>query len=145
MGIIFKRDHPRVKKPQQLKRNVFVTYSPRTVTAELATCIKIDTNITLILPKKAKAFVTSKFRGEEIFEMREETQRLWIEILNKSYIEDIKISKNNILGFVVIEPEHLSFKHETPKTKKKKNILPKTWSYWEKMAKKTKRGFAQQI
>ena len=37
---------------------------------ESATCSKIDTNITLILPKKAKAFHTSKFMGDEIYKIK---------------------------------------------------------------------------
>ena len=76
MGIIFKRDNLRLKKLEHLKKNIFIIYSPRTVTVEAATCNKIYTNITLILPKKAKAFITSKFRGEEIYEMNNVTQHL---------------------------------------------------------------------
>ena len=45
---------------------------------------------------------------------------MWIEILNKSYKEQIEINRNSVLGFVVIEPEYLSFKHETTKAKKRK-------------------------
>ena len=93
----------------------------------------------LILQKNAKAFVTSKFRGDEVFEVNGETQRLWIEILNKSYNEHIKNNRNSVLGFVVIEPEYLSFKHETTKAKKKEKILPKTWSYWTNKKKITRR------
>ena len=44
---------------------------------------------------------------------------MWIEILNKSYCEDLKIDKNNILGFAVVEPENLRFKNETQNSKKK--------------------------
>ena len=111
------------------------------VTVEAATCIKFDTRITLILPKKAKTFITSKLRGNEI--SNREQERLWIEILNKFYTEDLKIDKSSILGFVVVEPENLSFKHETPNTQKKKKILPKTWSYWAKKAKKATRRVSE--
>ena len=45
---------------------------------------------------------------------------MWIEILKKSYTEDLKIKKNTVLGFIVIEPENLSQKHKTPKSKKKR-------------------------
>ena len=82
--------------------------------------VKIDTNITLILPKKAKAFITSKFRGDEIYEINNETQRLWIEILNNSYQENLKIARNSVLGFIVIEPDNLKHKHETQNTIKRK-------------------------
>ena len=66
----------RVKKTEHLKKNIFIIDSPRTVTVEAATCNKIDTNITLIFPKKARVFITSKFRGIEIYEINNETQRL---------------------------------------------------------------------
>ena len=79
----------------------------------------------LILQKNAKAFVASKFRGDEIFEVNGETQRVWVEILNKSYNEHIKINRNSVLGFVVIEPKYLSFKHETTKAKKRKRYYRK--------------------
>ena len=94
MGIIFTRGNAKVRRPEHLKKSIFIIYSPRTVTVEPATCSKIDTDIVLIIQKNAKAFVTSKFRGDEIFEVNGETQRLWIEILNKSYNEPIKILKN---------------------------------------------------
>ena len=52
MEVIFKRDNPRVRKPQHLQKNIFIIYSPRTVTVETASCKKIDTDIILTLPKK---------------------------------------------------------------------------------------------
>ena len=55
-------------------------------------------NITLNLPKKAKAFLTSSFRAQEILEINNEKTRLWIEILNTSYTEELKITRNNILA-----------------------------------------------
>lgn len=60
---------------------------------ETATCIKIDTNIILNLPEKAKAFLASKFRGHEIYEINSEKSRLWIEVLNTSYTEDLQIKR----------------------------------------------------
>ena len=59
--------------------------------------------------------------GYEIYQIKAKKERLWIEILNRSYEEDLK--KNSILGFLVIEPENLSFKHETKSTKKRKSLL----------------------
>ena len=51
--------------------------------------------------------------------------------MDKSYEETIEIKKSNPLGFVVIEPEHLKFKHEAEKVnrEKKKALLPKTTMY----------------
>ena len=147
MEAIIERDNPRVKKPLHLQKNIFIIYSPRAVTVETASCTKIDTNILLNLPKKAKAFLASKFRGHEIYEVNNKKKRLWIELLNTSYTEDLKIEKNSILGFLVIEPENLKFKHVTKKKTKKEKGLPKNWeqtwkAYWEKK-KSSKRGSSQ--
>ena len=72
MEVIFERDSQGVKKPQHLQKNIFIIYSPRAVTIETANCTKIDTNIILNLPKQAKSFLTSKFRGHEINETNNE-------------------------------------------------------------------------
>ena len=128
MEIILKRSQANVKKPRHLQKNFFILYSPRTVKIEPGTWKRIDTEIIVFLPKNSKGFVISVFRGDEIIEFNGEQQRLWVEILNKSYKETIEIKKNNPLGFVVIEPEHLKFKQEkretlsskATKTKKKK-------------------------
>ena len=87
--------------------------------------------IIVLLPKNWKGFVTSVFRGEKISEFNGEQQRLWAEILSKSYEDTVKIKKNSPLGFVVIEPKHLKFKHEAETTmnKKKKASLSKMTAY----------------
>ena len=149
MEVIFERDNQRLKKPQHLQKNVFILYSPKTVTVETANCVKIHTGIILNLPKQAKAFITSKFRKHEIYEINNEKRRLWIEVLNTSYTEDLKIKKNSILGFLVIEPENLKFKYAIKKKTKREKGLPKNseqmWkTYWEKK-KSTKRWLPQQI
>ena len=69
MEFIFERDNQKVKKPMHLPKNIFIIYSPRLVTVETASSTKIDTNIILKLPKKAKAFLATKFRGHEICEI----------------------------------------------------------------------------
>ena len=58
-------------------------------------------------------------------EFRSEKERLWVEILNKSQEEELKIDRGSPLGFVVIGPQHWKFKHETETTttKKKENEL----------------------
>ena len=94
------------------------------------------------LPQKAKAFITSKFRGQEIYEINKEKTKLWIKIVNTSYTEDFKVKKKTPLGFLVIEPEHLKDKNGRKKTKAKG--LPKNWeqpwrSYWQKKKLPTRR------
>ena len=127
MEVIFERDNRRVKKPKHLQKNILIIYSPRTVTIETASCTKIDTNIILKLPKQAKAFVARKFRGLEICEINNEKKHLWIEASNTSYTEELKINKNNILGFLVIKPKNIKFKHVTKKKVKREKGLPKNW------------------
>ena len=102
MEIIFEIDGPGVKKPYHLKNNVFLIYLPRAITIDTASSIKIDTNIILYLPKKAKAFITSKFRGQEVYEINKEKSRLWIEILNASYTDKHKVKKRRLLDFSLL-------------------------------------------
>ena len=92
---------------------------------EPATWKRIDTEIIVFLPKNSIGFITSAFKGDEISEFNNEQQRLWVEIFNKSHEETIEIKKNSPLGFVLIESEHLKFKHEaeTAKDKKRKASL----------------------
>ena len=99
MEIIFEIDGPGVKKPYHLKNNVFLIYLPRTITIDTASSIKIDTNIILYLPKRAKAFITSKFRGQEVYEINKEKSRLWIKILNSSYTDKHKVKKRRLFDF----------------------------------------------
>ena len=91
MEVTFEINGPGINKPFHLKNDVFVIYSPRTINVEAAAHIKIDTNIIQNLPKKAKAFITSKLKSQEIYEINKEKTRLWLEIANTSYTEDFKI------------------------------------------------------
>ena len=66
---------------------------------------------------------------DEINEICGQKQRLWTEILMRSFEETVEIikKKNQPLGFLVIKPEHLKFKYKATKKKKKvnqKNLLP---------------------
>ena len=104
METVFELDGPGVIRPFHLKNKVFIIYLPRTIAVETASCINVDTNIFLHLPKEARAFITSKFRGQEIHEIFRKKNRLWIEILNTSYSKDFKIKKKTALGFLTIQP-----------------------------------------
>ena len=97
MEIIFKKSSWRDKKPRHLKRNIFIIYSPRTVKIEPVTSIKIDTELVLLLPQNSKGFIISIFPGDEINEFCSEKQRLWIEILNKSFEDTVEIKKISTL------------------------------------------------
>ena len=68
-------------------------------------------NIVLYLPKESRAFIISKFRSQEIQKVDKKTNRLWIEILNTSYFERLKIKNKTPLGFLAIEPENLKVEY----------------------------------
>ena len=126
MKIVFKMSNRGVRNPKHLRKNIFIIYSSKKVKIEPSTCLNIDTEIILPLPEKSNGFVASIFSGDEVNELRQKKQRLQIEILNKSFEDTIEIKRHSPLGFVVIEPEHLKLKHETPKNKKKKYTISKT-------------------
>ena len=97
MKIIFKNSSWRVKELKHLKKNIFIIYLFRTVKIETAASIKIDTELILLLPQISKGFITSIFGGDEINEFCSEKQRLWIEILNKSFEDTVEIKKISTL------------------------------------------------
>ena len=119
MEIILKKSSWGVKDPKHLKKDIFIIYSPTTVKIDLATNIKIDTELVLLLPRNLKGLITSIFRPDKINEFCSEKQRLQIEILNKSFEETVEIKRNKPLGFLVIEPENLKFRYETTNKKRK--------------------------
>ena len=86
--------------------------------------MRIDTEMVVFLPSNWKGFVTSIFRGDEINEICSQKQRLWIEILNRSFWRNDQNKKNESLGFLVIIPEDLKLKYEST-AKKKKESRPK--------------------
>ena len=94
--IIFEKSSSSFKKPKHLKNNVFIVYCPRAVKIKPATSMEIDTEMAVFLPKNSKEFVTLIFCGDKINEIYGEKQRLWIEILKKSFEDTFEIKKKNI-------------------------------------------------
>ena len=89
-----------------------------------------------MLPRNSKGFITSIFQGDEVNDFCSDKQRLWIEILSKSFEETVEIKRNQSLGFFVIEPENLNFKYET--VHKKQKIIQKKMSLSKMHKPKTK-------
>lgn len=50
-----------------------------------------------------------------------------MEILNKSYKVTLEIKKDSVLGVVLVEPEHLTFKHESKKRHQKHRDTSRKW------------------
>ena len=95
-------------------------YSLRNFTVEPATNENIDTEIIAFLPKNSTGYITSKFKTGEINELFYGKHRLCVEILNRSFEDNIEIKKGQSIGFFVAEPENLKFHHVLCKTKAKK-------------------------
>ena len=69
----------KIKKPYRSKENILTIHSPKSCSIEIANTISIDTGITINLPKKSTAHLTTKFKGQKIKEIEGPTkQRLWL-------------------------------------------------------------------
>ena len=106
---MFEKDSETVKNLRYLLRNVFLFYLLRKFKIEPATHTKIDTEITAILPTKLKGFLIWKLRSDKINELFHGKHRSWLQILNKSFEDDIEIKKGQRLGFFVVELGNLKF------------------------------------
>ena len=104
-----------MKNPKYLRKNVFIVYSPKLKLNQLLPA-KSTQNWSCFYQKEQNLFHLSS-KGT-IFSV--EKQHLWVEILNKSFEEQLKFDRSSPLGFVVIGPEYLKVNHETQTTTKKK-------------------------
>ena len=124
----------RLKRPTHSKTNILTLYSPRSFYIEKADTRAIDTEIVLDLPEKATAFLISKFKGQK-FEtiVGPKIQRLWLTLLNESYLDRHQIKRKDIIGYLIFKPNNLKLYYEkekppTVKTRKlPDNCFPKEW------------------
>ena len=114
-----------------------MVYSFRVVTIKPANHVKLNTELIVDSPENLKRFSTSIFQWDEINELNTGQQRLWIELLNKSFQGTTKIPKNQALGFVVIEPDHFKFTYEMSAGKKEKAIQKKKTTLSKKIKQKS--------
>ena len=135
-----------LKKPKKNEKNIFTIYSPVNASIEKADTLTIDTELSIKLPKNSKAFLATKFEGQEIQKLigpNSCKKRLWLTLLNESYFNNYQINKGDLIGYLIIEPEnikvHYEAKEKSSRQKKKcpNNYLPKNrtkqWkSYFEK-------------
>ena len=106
----------------------FSLYSPRKFTIEPAANEKIDSEVTAFLQKNSRGFITSKFRTDEINEPFYGKHRLWLEILNKFFQDNIETKKDNLLVSLSLGQKTLSFNMYRAKRrqlKEKKSYTPK--------------------
>ena len=81
-------DKYNLKKPGKFKNNIFTIYSAQKAIIETADTKTINTELILKLSEETKAFVVTKFIGQnikEIFTLKK--RKIWIKLLNESYFE----------------------------------------------------------
>ena len=104
-----------LKKPQKNEKNVFTIYLPKKATIENADTLSLDTELLIKLPENSSAFVATKFEGQEILKIIGSTstkKRLWITLLNESYLQKYQINKGDVIGYLIIEPENIKTHYE---------------------------------
>ena len=92
-----------LKQPKRSKNNIFTIYSPMKEVIEEADTVILDTEISIKLPENVNAFLATKFEGQEIQKIIGPTngkKRLWISLLNESYLTNYQIKKGTLLGIL---------------------------------------------
>ena len=109
----------------------------------------IDTEISIKLPENTEVYLLTKFEGQEIIKVIGLTngkKRLWINLLNESYLNKYYINKHDVIGYLVFEsnnrPIHLDYAKNKKNSKKNRppiDYLPKDCSKkWKNYFKKKK-------
>ena len=123
-----------LKKPKRNEKNIFTICSPKIETIKKADTLSIDTELSIKLPENSTAFLATKFKDQEIIKLTGPSKkRLWITLVNESYLNNCQIKKGDDIGYLVIEPSDIKIHYEAKQkiNQKKKcpgNYLPKNWS-----------------
>ena len=108
----------KIKKPFRSRENILAIYSPKKYIIPEADAITIDTEINVVLPLNRTLFVTTKFKGQKIKEIRgPQKMRLRITLLNHSYFHTHTVEKGSIVGYLLSPNSEISI--ENAKKKKK--------------------------
>ena len=138
-----------LKKPQKNEKNIFTLYSPKKAIIEKADTLSIDTELSIKLPENSSAFVVTKFEGQEILKIIgpiSTKKRLWITLLNESYLNKYYINKGDVIGYLIIEPDNIKTHYEeAKKTHRGRDtqiiIYPKTGRSTRKNTSKKRKTF----
>ena len=92
----------KIKNLFRSRENIFAIYSPKKcMIPESNTCV-IDTEIIINLPQSSTAFLTTKFKGQKIIELKgPPRKRLRIRLLNESYFNKYIVEKGDIIGYLL--------------------------------------------
>ena len=103
-----------LKKPKKNEKNIFTLYSPKKEIIKKADTISIDTEISIKLPENSSAFFVTKFEDQEMIKINGPAKkRLWITLLNESYLNNYQIKKGDQIGYLIIEPSTIKIHYET--------------------------------
>lgn len=142
-------ENSRTKKSKKCEKNIFVIYSPKKEIIDEADTYLIDTEISIKLPENTEVYLLTKFEEQEIIKVIGLTngkKRLWINLLNESYLNKYYINKHDVIGYLVFEsnnrPIHLDYAKNKKNSKKNRppiDYLPKDCSKkWKNYFKKKK-------
>ena len=107
-----------LKKPKKNENNVFTIFSLINATIEEAETLTIDTELSIKLPEDSKAFLATKFGGQEIQKFigpNSCKKRLWLTLPNESYFNKHHINKGDVIGYLVIEPGNIKAHYKAKK------------------------------
>ena len=91
--------------PQRFQKNIFSIFAQKSLVIETADIEKINTELLVDLPENYSAYLTTKFKNQTIKEFIGPCKkRLWIEILNSSYLNKLNIKKGDLMGCLLFEP-----------------------------------------
>ena len=145
-------------KPKMYEKNIFTIIAQRKLVIEKADTETIDTELTIELPENCTVFLATEFERQDIQKFIGPCRkRLWLFILNQSYIENYQINKGDLIGYLLFAPDNLNVyfiaKEKTSCRQKKakcpNNYLPKDWlkhrknCFEKKRSKKPDRRFSQ--
>ena len=139
MMITLKLISNRIKKPFRSRENILAVYSPKKYVIPEADTVAIDTEIIINLPQNSKVYLTTKFKGQKIKEIRgPEKKRLRIRLLNESYFQKHIVKKGDIVRYLLSPNSNFSIQkqHEKKKHKISAHYLPKMWD-WKNFWKQT--------
>ena len=115
----------KIKNLFRSRENIFAIYSPKKcMIPESNTCV-IDTEIIISLPQSSTAFLTTKFKGQKIIELKgPPRKRLRIRLLNESYFNKYIVEKGDIVGYVLSRNSKILIQKYEKKKKQDTSELP---------------------
>ena len=108
------RDNKSIKKPELFSKNTFKLFATKILVFRAGEFTRFHTGIEITITENTDKFYCSLDR--DFTEAVPGKNRIYLGLLNKSFIKDFQISKNDIIGFICFETkQNLTFNHAAPK------------------------------